>query len=170
MKRSIIQGRRIIEDTWHHLTDDEAPQPGADVTVSLGRWLEQAQALRAHDGRLGVRVAPTDDPMVLDGHLRGVSMVAVDFPKFADGRGYSHARNLRVRLGWRGQLRATGDVLRDQLFYMARVGFDAFEVRADKSAEDALAAFDTFSVRYQGSVDEPLPAFRRPLQAADEAA
>ena len=88
-------------------------------------------------------------------------MIAVDFPKFADGRGYSIAYNLRARLGYSGELRAIGDVLRDQMFYMQRVGFDAFAPRADRSIEDALKGLSDFSEKYQTSWDEKLPLFRR---------
>jgi uncharacterized protein (DUF934 family) len=88
-------------------------------------------------------------------------VVAVDFPKFADGRGYSIAYNLRARLGYTGELRAIGDVLRDQLFYMQRVGFDAFAVRADKNIHDALKGLTDFSETYQSSWDQKNPLFRR---------
>jgi uncharacterized protein (DUF934 family) len=95
----------------------------------------------------------------------------VDFPKFTDGRGYSIAYNLRARLGYTGELRAIGDVLRDQLFYMQRVGFDAFAVRADKNIHDAVKGLTDFSEKYQASWDEKNPLFRRvkrdTVQAAD---
>jgi uncharacterized protein (DUF934 family) len=95
----------------------------------------------------------------------------VDFPKFTDGRGYSIAYNLRARLGYTGELRAIGDVLRDQLFYMQRVGFDAFAVRADKNIHDAVKGLTDFSEKYQTSWDEKNPLFRRvkrdTVQAAD---
>ena len=89
------------------------------------------------------------------------SVIAVDFPKFADGRGYSIAYNLRARLGYVGELRAIGDVLRDQLFYMQRVGFDAFSPRPDKNIHDALKGLTDFSETYQTSFDQKLPLFRR---------
>jgi uncharacterized protein (DUF934 family) len=88
-------------------------------------------------------------------------VVAVDFPKFTDGRGYSIAFNLRKRLGYKGELRAIGDVLRDQLFSMHRVGFDAYATRQDRSIHDALLGLTVFSETYQASVDQDLPLFRR---------
>ena len=87
--------------------------------------------------------------------------MALNFPIFRDGRAYSTARLLRDRYGFKGELRATGDVLRDQIFFMRRVGFDAFEVRGDRSIEDALKAFDDFKVTYQPSADESQPLWRR---------
>jgi uncharacterized protein (DUF934 family) len=88
-------------------------------------------------------------------------LIAVYFPKFLDGRGYSTARLLRERYGYRGELRAIGDVGRDQLFYLARVGFDAFLIPEGRDARDALNAFADFPETYQGAVDQPLPLFRR---------
>lgn len=108
-----------------------------------------------------VWLSPDDDLELLAPFLHGLSMIAVDFPSFRDGRGYSMAYLLRSRYEWKGELRATGDVLRDQLNYMRRCGFDAFAVRADKSVEDALKSFDHYSVQYQATVDTPLPLFKR---------
>jgi uncharacterized protein (DUF934 family) len=85
----------------------------------------------------------------------------VQFPKFGDGRGFSTAALLRNRHGWRGELRAIGDVLRDQLFFMKRVGFDSFALRADRNVEEAVASLSDFSDSYQGSVEPHLPAYRR---------
>ncbi|WP_416394816.1 DUF934 domain-containing protein [Allohahella sp. A8] len=87
-------------------------------------------------------------------------LIALHFPKFVDGRSYSSAYLLRQRFGFTGELRAVGDVLVDQLFYMRRCGFDAFELRADKLVEDALNALNAFSVKYQGSIDRAEPLFR----------
>jgi uncharacterized protein (DUF934 family) len=87
--------------------------------------------------------------------------VAVDFPKFTDGRGYSIAYNLRMRLAYTGELRAIGDVLRDQLFQMQRTGFDAFATRQDRNIHDALKGLTDFSEVYQASVDQKSPLYRR---------
>jgi uncharacterized protein (DUF934 family) len=91
----------------------------------------------------------------------------VQFPKFGDGRGFSTAALLRTRHGWRGELRAIGDVLRDQLFFMKRVGFDSFALRADRNIDEAVASLLDFSDSYQGSVEPALPAFRRVDQSAN---
>ena len=104
-------------------------------------------------------VANDVDVQTLD--LTGVQRIDLAFPKFADGRAHSQARLLRERYGYRGELRAVGDVLRDQLFFMARNGFDAFELRADRCLEDALEAFGDFSDSYQPAADQPLPLYRR---------
>jgi uncharacterized protein (DUF934 family) len=94
-----------------------------------------------------IRLEPADDPAALS--LEGVSRVEVNFPKFADGRGYSTARLLRERFGYRGELRAVGHITRDLLYYLERCGFDAFELREGENPREALAGFEDFSHSYQ---------------------
>ena len=98
---------------------------------------------------------------LVTGGINTLAVIAVDFPKFSDGRGYSIATTLRARLGYQGELRAIGDVLRDQLFYMQRVGFTAFDTRADRRIEDALKGLTDFSETYQAAWDQKSPLFRR---------
>ena len=111
--------------------------------------------------KAGVWLASDDDPEELVWRLKEPALIAIDFPSFRDGRGYSLAYLLRSRLGWRGELRAVGDVLRDQLAHMRQCGFDAFAVREDKSVDDALKGLAGLSVLYGRSVIEPRPLFRR---------
>jgi uncharacterized protein (DUF934 family) len=106
-----------------------------------------------------VRLEPADDPASVS--LVGVARVEVNFPKFGDGRGYSTARLLRERLGYRGELRAVGHITRDLLFFLESCGFDAFELREGENPHEALAAFEDFSESYQASVARPQPLFRR---------
>jgi uncharacterized protein (DUF934 family) len=157
----IIKGQEIVEDTWTHVDDDE-DLPEGQVIVSLARWQQDRESLiaRSNSG-LGVALDPDHHAEDIANDLAHFSLVALDFPVFRDGRAYSTARLLRDRYDFKGELRATGDVLRDQIFYMHRCGFDAFEVRADRSIEDALKAFEEFSVVYQPGTDEPLPLWRR---------
>ena len=100
------------------------------------------------DGNV-LRLQPGDDPKAFLEKLAGVDRIDVHFPKFGDGRGYSIARLLRTRFGYKGELRAVGKFTRDHLHFMERVGFDAFELREDEDAEEALASFNSFSVSYQ---------------------
>ncbi len=102
-----------------------------------------------------------DDPASLVDMLDGLTTIAVRFPAFGDGRGYSIGRLLRERYGYRGELRAIGAVARDHLYFMAQCGFDAFELRAGEDPKEALAAFDDFSDGYQATVARPQPLFRR---------
>ena len=107
-------------------------------------------------------LGPTDDPAAIAGALDGARVVAVSFPKFGDGRGFSIGRLLRERHGFKGELRAVGDgVARDHLYSLAQCGFDAFELRDSEDAREALAAFADFSDNYQATVARPQPLFRR---------
>ena len=108
-----------------------------------------------------IRLEPTDDPAAVAARLTGAARVEVNFPKFGDGRGYSIARLLRERHGYRGELRAVGQVARDHLHYMEQCGFDAFLLRDGEDVAEALAAFDDFSEHYQATVAQPVPLFKR---------
>jgi uncharacterized protein (DUF934 family) len=157
---ALIRHRALATDTWRSLEDGALPAAG-DVIVPLAVWLMERERLLARAERVGVLLQPNDEPQALAVDLDHLGLIAVHFPSFTDGRGYSTARLLRERLGWRGELRAVGDVQRDQLFYLARVGFDAFVLRDGANLAEALAAFDDFSEGYQASIDRPLPLFRR---------
>jgi len=165
----IIKKGEIVTSGWVHLGDEESlPTERVDVTVTLRRLVAEQPALAAYGGRVGVRLHPDDD---VEPHLPALlplPLVVVEFPRFTDGRGYSLGRLLRERHGYRGELRAVGNVLRDQLYYMHRCGFDAFELQPGKSVAEALEAFAELSVRYQAAVDEPRPLFRRRLDGAHD--
>lgn len=105
----------------------------------------------------------SDDPALVAGALGEARVVAVRFPKFGDGRAYSIARLLRERYGYKGELRAVGEVGRDHLYYMEQCGFDAFELRAGENPQEALASFGDFTTSYQSTAAQPQPLFRRRL-------
>lgn len=162
----IIRGDAIVADDWQVLRPaTDAPLtidalPDGQAVVPLAFWLEHSEAL-IRRGQVAVWLAGSEEPSQLVPWLPVLPLVAVDFPKFTDGRGYSVAYLLRSRFGYCGELRAIGDILADQLFYLRRVGFDAFAVRADKDIRQALQILQPFSDVYQGSWDNPAPAFRR---------
>lgn len=163
---AFIKDRKRAHDPWRLLkpaADAALPAvpPDGDIIVPLALWRAARAALLAREGRLGLWLAGDQEPAELAGDLQHFDVVAVDFPRFTNGRGYSVGRLLRERYGWRGELRAIGDIQRDQLSYLARCGFDAFDLRDSEDVEVALAAFDDFSESYQASVDRPLPLFRR---------
>lgn len=163
---TIIKDKSVVADPWLRLEpgpDGALPQvPRAgDVIVPLALWQSQREALLARPGRLGVWLKSDDEPGAIADDLRLFGVVAVDFPKFGDGRGYSSARLLRERYGWKGELRATGDIFRDQLFYLSSCGFNSFVLREGEDPQEALAWFGTFSESYTASVERPLPLFRR---------
>jgi uncharacterized protein (DUF934 family) len=175
--KEIIKGREVVADDWSvlRLLDADAPEavavPEGKVIVPLTVWLAQKESLSAR-AELGVWIAADERFEALKGESDRFAVIAVDFPKFSDGRGYSIAYNVRKRLGYAGELRAIGDVLRDQLFSMSRVGFNAYATRQDRSIHEALKGLTVFSETYQASVDQPLPLFRRkerdvPLEHSD---
>jgi len=157
----LIEGRaRILEDAWTLFDDGPAWNGEPAALIPLATALAQAERLPGARP-VGIWLSPTDEPEQAVPLFGSIELIAVQFPKFVDGRGYSTAALLRTRHGWRGELRAIGDVLRDQLFFMKRVGFDSFALRADRNIEEAVASLSDFSDSYQGSVEPALPAFRR---------
>jgi len=147
-----------IKDATRLVREPAATAVGAGDVVPVQTYL----ALTAEQ-REGVAVwlAPDSEPGQLAEFTARLALIAVDFPAFKDGRGFSTASLLRTRYGFRGDLRAIGDVLIDQLFYLRRVGFSTFALRADQDPASAVAALRTFTDVYQASVDQPLPYFRR---------
>lgn len=163
---TIIKIRQLVQDSWQLLeraADGALPAvpPEGDVIVPLGLWQRDRASLLARKGRVGVWLESSEEPEALAGDLARLPVIAVNFPKFTDGRGYSTARLLRDRYGYQGEIRAIGDVQRDQLLYLARCGFDAFALKDRRDSQAALAAFSEFSEAYQASVERPQPLFRR---------
>lgn len=154
----LIRRRQIIDDAYMVVRGDAVPE-GVPVIVSLEVWRANRDALRGRND-VGVWLAPADDPLALADDVTSLPVIAIDFPSFTDGRGYSSARLLRERLGYQGELRAIGDIQRDQLYYLAQVGFDALAVREDRDIEAALASLRDFSDGYQ-STHARTPWFRR---------
>jgi uncharacterized protein (DUF934 family) len=156
----IIRKRAIVEDDFVHVADAaDLPEAGKPI-VTLARYLKARDELLARYPVLGVRVTteklPSDIP-----ELGRLAVIAIEFPKFTDGRGYTFARQLREHHGYKGELRAVGYVLRDQLFYMERCGFDAFELKPGKPLDSALQAFSEFTATYQAALDDKRPIYRR---------
>ena len=177
---TLIHGETIANDSWQLLEgsaerwlavreDGFVPDfpKHADLIAPLALLQVRGAELLNRFGRTGVVLEPHEDPAAIAPVLERISLVAVRFPKFGDGRGYSIARLLRERHGYRGELRAVGDVLRDQLLFMKRSGFDSFSLRDDQDPDEAIAAFRELSEEYQASSTQPQPLFRRrPAQEA----
>ena len=163
----IIKNGNIVDDTWTilKLSEGETPESVAldDATalVPLPVWQARKNELVSRGQPVGVWLDSHEGPEAIAADLQHFAIIAVNFPKFADGRGFSTARLLRERYGYTGELRAIGDVLQDQLYYMKRCGFDAYAVRADKDIVAALAGLDDFSDSYQAAADQPQPLFLR---------
>jgi uncharacterized protein (DUF934 family) len=158
--RKLIKQHEVIVDSWRYA--DEEPQ-AASVIVPWARWSEERAQWLASGKRLGVRIGPADKVEALAADLPSLQLVAVEFGGLAEGRGYSQAHLLRRRYRFADELRAVGNIQRDQLFYMARCGFDVFELPADTDFDVALTAFKDFSVAYQPAIDVGVQPRRRAL-------
>jgi uncharacterized protein (DUF934 family) len=164
----LLKDGALIDDPWLRPADDAPLPTDGPIVVSLARFAAERESLLARDAALGVLLKNTDaiDPMAPD--LVRLRLIALEFPKFGDGRAYSQARLLRERYGFAGELRATGQVLPDQLHHMRRCGFDAFELARGEPLHAWRRAVHSFSAVYQPTGDGrvPVSALRRRLTAA----
>jgi uncharacterized protein (DUF934 family) len=160
--RVLIDGTLVEDPYLSHLGSDRPPGRGA-IIVGVDQWRAYRGSL-AGRARLGIRLRSDEPPELIVRDLEHFTMIALEFPAFRDGRAYSYARLLRERYGFAGELRAVGDVLRDQLHLMLRAGFNAFELRDADPLEAWRAAQKSFSVWYQPSGDGRRSA--RELRAA----
>lgn len=154
----LIRECRFVENSFARVSDGEA-LPDSAVIVSLSRWQAERESLMQRNVPLGVRLAPEQSPEQLGADVHHFTVVELEFPKFRDGRGYSSARLLRERMGYKGEIRAVGDVLRDQWLFMSRCGVDTFEVRPGTRLEDFRAALGEQTVFYQRSSDSHASVF-----------
>jgi uncharacterized protein (DUF934 family) len=151
---TLLKAGHVVDDTFLDASGAEAIPPAGPVIVSLAQWQMQRDALLRRGTPLGLRLHSDESPEPIAGDVGHFALIALEFPKFRDGRAYSYARLLRERYGFKGELRAVGDVLMEQLFFMVRTGFDAFDLQ---QSPDPVAAFQTalkdFSVWYQPTGD-----------------
>jgi uncharacterized protein (DUF934 family) len=159
----IIKHRQIVEDHWQHISAETTVDqlPDGDIIVPPSLWLEQRDALQQRDGGLGISINGDTELTQITPDLDQFALIAIYFNPFRDGRGYSIARTLRRDFNYTGELRAIGNVLRDQVAFMERVGFDSFEVDSKQDINDALNAFKEITVKYQTSFDEAKPLYQR---------
>lgn len=148
----IIKDKQIIDDTWRYVADEAELKTG-DISVSLARWKHDKQQLPAHVGKLGVRIGPADSVDNIAPDLKDIQLIELDFPDFADGRLFSHAWLLRSRYNYQGEIRATGHFMPDQVFYLSRVGVNAFNPEKIEDLPAVLAHLNDFSVKYQKSIN-----------------
>lgn len=164
MPKLVSHDGRVIDDSWQ-LVDGEpdSPEalPGGKVIVPLAFWLAHRDVLKERLPELGVWLRGDEDPSQLGEDAARLPLIAVNFPVFTDGRGFSTGRLLRERYRFGGELRAIGHYLRDQLCYLRRCGFSAFSLPEKYQPEAAAASLSDFTEYYQAAVDQPLPLFRR---------
>ena len=158
---TVIKNGEISSNIWIHLGDQDTRAGHESFTVSLARWLAEKDSLAQSENPVGVRLVSTDDPSALAGDLAKLPLIVLEMNAFTDGRTFSQARLLRDRMGYSGEIRVCGDFLRDQMFFLQRVGVDAFEFPESIDPADRLKAFQEFSVTYQSSADNPAPLYRR---------
>ena len=163
----IIRDRRISENHWRHApegagADAQGTRRRGAIIVALADWRLQKTELLSRGSPLGVRLGAGDDLDEILDDLDSIALVALEFGSFTEGRGYTQARRLRERHGYRGEIRAVGDVSRDRLAFMERCGFNAFELPTNGALRDALNAFGEISDVYQpGADDRPIIASHR---------
>ncbi len=149
---------KLIESAAE-LTLENLPQ--GDLILPLEFWQANREALKQRQGKEGVWLESDIQLEAIEDQLQAVDLIAINFPVFTDGRGYSTARLLRERYGYQGEVRAIGDVLQDQLGYMRRCGFDSYRLKDGKCIESAAKALFPFKETYQAAVDQPNPHYRR---------
>jgi uncharacterized protein (DUF934 family) len=167
--KALIKNQQLVRDPFVSVPDgDKVPTQGP-VIVSLSAWNDHSKQLAERADPVGVRLKSDEHPETIAEDLANIGLVALEFPVFRDGRAYSYARLLRERYGFDGELRAVGDVLLEQLHYMERVGFDAFEFNSDNPEKDFEIASRDFSAWYQPSGDwrSTAPQLRHPSGHAD---
>ena len=158
---ALIKNGALIDDPWITVDDEGDLREATHPIVSLERWRAEADELRRRQGPLGIRLKSDQSPELIASDLDRFEVVALEFPRFTDGRAYSHARLLRERYGYERELRAVGNVLRDQFLFMLRCGFDAFEVAGESPLENWREATSEFSVWYQPTADGRVPVMAR---------
>ncbi len=148
----IIKDRQIIEDTWTHISDQEEITNG-DITLSLARWKKTTAELGKRKGKTGIRLFPADKVEEIANDLTKINLVALEFPAFTDGRSFSQARLLRSRYDFKGEIRAMGNFMPDQVFYLSRVGINAFQLKNTEELNVALSTMNDFTIKYQASTN-----------------
>jgi len=157
----LIKHGAEIENDWVFVEDENTDLASLDrVTVSLGYYLKHADALLQRNAPIGVRLTPADDPALLLPYLDHITLIEISFPQYTDGRGYSQAQLLRRRYAYTGELCAVGHVLRDQILYLNRSGFDGFETTRARLSE-CLEALSEYSAFYQSAADGNRSVFAR---------
>jgi len=158
----IIRDGQVVEDNWLHLADSDEIAAGP-ITVSINRWRNHRAEFRARSDRTGLRLSGADSLQDIVGSLSDLPIIVLEFTAMADGRIFSHARLLRERYGFKGELRARGDFIPDQVFFLSRVGVNAFEFGEENALAEGLRKLSEFSVKYQAAADEKHPLYRRRL-------
>jgi uncharacterized protein (DUF934 family) len=167
---AILKHGALQPNEWLTVADDQALPDGKPVVVTLDRWLKERDTLLGRNAPIGLKFKSDQSPVAVSDDLGRFGLIVLEFPKFTDGRGYSQARILRQRLGYTGELRATGNVLRDQYLFMDRCGIDSIEIADEAKAGGYLDSLGEFSIWYQPAADQrPTVLSRRHAKRQDNA-
>jgi len=164
--QKLLKNGQLVEDPWVLVKEANNAGilqvlPGRQIIVPLKFWKFFQEEISEYWGEVTIWLDSSDNVSDIAESLDRFPVIGLNFPLFSDGRSYTNARELRENLGYQGEIRAIGDVLRDQLYFMHRCGFDAFQLRHDQDPEECLTAFNDFHTGYQASIEQPLPLFRR---------
>ena len=162
----LIKDGALTPDRWTVLKEASGPEvlralPGKNLIVPFKFWKNYQAELKDYAGGVAIWLDSDENVADIGEPLHAFALIALNFPKFSDGRSYTNARALREHFNYQGEIRAMGDVLRDQLYYMSSCGFNAFDLRHDQDENLCLQAFSDFKTGYQATITEPLPLFRR---------
>lgn len=163
----LLKNGRVVADPWTIVADDQPLPEDRPAVISHGRWSRGTDPLKGRRAPIGIILPNTVDILAFGPAADRFALIVLQFPKFSDGRAYSQARLLRSRFGYAGELRATGQVLQDQLWHMHRSGFDAFDIPRDDAAAVYAAAVSRFATAYQPAEDDRPTALRRRLAGQD---
>ncbi len=162
----IIRGDAIVTDDWQLLPDDTQPEADTQIIVSLEYWRKAREVLLSEAAEVGVQIPNDVDADEVWLEIEDRPLIALNWPTYGDGRAHSQAQVLRLRLGFKGELRAIGDIGRDLVFHLRRCGFDVIVPREGEDMEDCLGALKDFSTAYQPATDDIEPVFVRRRQTA----
>ena len=160
---TLIKEGQILTDDWLLLEsiEDNESVPDGKVIVPLALWLKDKESLLKRESEIGVWLDSCEPPELIGAQLQELAVIAINFPAFTDGRGFSYAQILRGRMNYTGELRAFGDFGKDQIFFLQRCGFTSYLLPDGKDPEEAIKALSSFSDTYQTAQDQAIPAFRR---------
>ena len=157
----LLKDKRVIDDAWTLVDTDSQSLPDGDILLTYSQWQTFSEQLESHSGQIGVVIEGNAEIEDIIEPLLKLPLIAINFPKFADGRGFSLATLLRERYNFNGEIRAVGGFMRDQLYLLSRCGFNAFKFSEDTDLSEAAKSLENFSETYQVSADQEKPLFRR---------
>ncbi len=159
--KQYLKDAAVVDNSWQLVAAESESLPAGDILVPVNYWQANQQQLADHSGNVGVWIDSHEEIEEFAGSIAALPVIAINFPKFVDGRGFSVARLLRERYGYIGEIRAVGQFIRDQLFMMQRCGFNAFQFDSEIDLAAACKSLNDFSDAYQVAVDQPEPLFKR---------